>query len=222
MSLEEFLGLGSLPQVNDSAPLQETDSRGRCGSKSPVSVSCSLEESQKFDSFFSSLISEICQSCSRILKEGDDMKRVLQMEKSIVTELEGDGQDLDSDNTFKQAIEYSVCGTGHRLIETRSKAVLDVFRELALHYQISNRMGHRATTSPKHPLSQASTEYQSVSGHPKLKLSPTTQNIKSKDKMSIMIVNDGKPVMLNSMASGLEGGSLHEILTYLLEKKRGS
>lgn len=37
--------------------------------------------------------------------------------------------------------------------------------------------------------------------------------------MSIMIVNDGKPVMLNSMASGLEGSSLHEILTYLLQKK---
>lgn len=80
-------------------------------------------------------------------------------------------------------------------------------------------MGQQSNDKSEASSVQASTEYQSVSGHPKLKLSPTAQNIKSKDKMSIMIVNDGKPVMLNSMASGLEGSSLHEILTYLLQKK---
>lgn len=118
--------LGEFASVNDSAPLQETDSQDSVDLK-PGAVSCSLEESQKFDSFFSSFMTDVrefflpperhrfglvseksllsplgvedsgswsvmlyyngCPSCSRILKEGDDMKRVLQMEKSIVTEV---------------------------------------------------------------------------------------------------------------------------------------
>ncbi|KAJ6419641.1 hypothetical protein OIU84_029707 [Salix udensis] len=161
-----------------------------------------------------------CPSCSRILKEGDDMKRVLQMEKSIVTELEGDGQDLDSAIPSNKPSVLLFVDRSSDLSETRrNKAVLAVFRELALHYQISNQMGQQSNDKSDASSVQASTEYQSVSGHPKLKLSPTAQNMKSKDKMSIMIVNDGKPVMLNSMASGLEGSSLHEILTYLLQKK---
>ncbi|KAJ6740601.1 TRANSPORTER putative-RELATED [Salix purpurea] len=251
--------LGEFASVNDSAPLQETDSQDSVDLK-PGAVSCSLEESQKFDSFFSSFMTDVrefflpperhrfglvseksllsplgvedsgswsvvlhyngCPSCSRILKEGDDMKRVLQMEKSIVTELEGDGQDLDSAIPSNKPSVLLFVDRSSDLSETRrSKAVLDVFRELALHYQISNQMGQQSNDKSEASSVQASTEYQSVSGHPKLKLSPTAQNIKSKDKMSIMIVNDGKPVMLNSMASGLEGSSLHEILTYLLQKK---
>ncbi|KAJ6365896.1 hypothetical protein OIU77_002457 [Salix suchowensis] len=252
--------LGEFASVNDSAPLQETDSQDSVDLK-PGAVSCSLEESQKFDSFFSSFMTDVrefflpperhtfglvseksllsplgvedsgswsvmlyyngCPSCSRILKEGDDMKRVLQMEKSIVTELEGDGQDLDSAIPSNKPSVLLFVDRSSDLSETRrrSKAVLDVFRELALHYQVSNQMGQQSNDKSVASSVQASTEYQSVSGHPKLKLSPTAQNIKSKDKMSIMIVNDGKPVMLNSMASGLEGSSLHEILTYLLQKK---
>uniref|UniRef100_A0A6N2LKR3 Thioredoxin domain-containing protein n=1 Tax=Salix viminalis TaxID=40686 RepID=A0A6N2LKR3_SALVM len=249
--------LGEFASVNDSAPLQETDSQDSVDLK-PGAVSCSLEESQKFDSFFSSFMTDVrefflpperhrfglvseksllsplgvedsgswsvmlyysgCPSCSRILKEGDDMKRVLQMEKSIVTELEGDGQDLDSAIPSNKPSVLLFVDRSSDLSETRrrSKAVLDVFRELALHYNINQMVSNDKSEASS---VQASTEYQSVSGHPKLKLSPTAQNIKSKDKMSIMIVNDGKPVMLNSMASGLEGSSLHEILTYLLQKK---
>uniref|UniRef100_A0A6N2LIC3 COP9 signalosome complex subunit 3 N-terminal helical repeats domain-containing protein n=1 Tax=Salix viminalis TaxID=40686 RepID=A0A6N2LIC3_SALVM len=135
--------LGEFASVNDSAPLQETDSQDSVD-LNPGAVSCSLEESQKFDSFFSSLISEICQSCSRILKEGDDMKRVLQMEKSIVTELEGDGQDLDSAIPSNKPSVLLFVDRSSDLSETRSKAVLDVFRELALHYQISNQMGQQS------------------------------------------------------------------------------
>ncbi|KAJ6678161.1 TRANSPORTER putative (DUF179)-RELATED [Salix viminalis] len=86
-----------------------------------------------------------CPSCSRILKEGDDMKRVLQMEKSIVTELEGDGQDLDSAIPSNKPSSTLFVDRSSDLSETRrSKAVLDVFRELALHYQISNRMGQQS------------------------------------------------------------------------------
>ncbi|KAI5582158.1 hypothetical protein POPTR_007G070400v4 [Populus trichocarpa] len=252
--------LGEFASVNDSAPLQETDSQDSVDLK-PSAVSCSLEEFQKFDSFFSSFMTDVrefflppekhrfglvseksmlsplgvgdsgswsvmlyyngCPSCSSILKEGDDMKRVLQMEKSIVTELEGDGQDLDSAIPSNKPSVLLFVDRSSDLSETRikSKEGLDVFRELALHYQISNQMGQQSNDKSEASSVQASTEYQSVSGHPKLKLSPTAQNIKSKDKMSIMIVNDGKPVLLNSMASGLEGSSLHEILTYLLQKK---
>ncbi|XP_011008727.1 PREDICTED: uncharacterized protein LOC105114027 isoform X2 [Populus euphratica] len=251
--------LGEFASVNDSAPLQETDS-GDVDLK-PSAVSCSLEEFQKFDSFFSSFMTDVrefflppekhrfglvseksmlsplgvgdsgswsvmlyyngCPSCSSILKEGDDMKRVLQMEKSIVTELEGDGQDLDSAIPANKPSVLLFVDRSSDLSETRrkSKEALDIFRELALQYQISNQMGQQSKYKSEASSAQASTEYQSVSGHPKLKLSPTAQNIKSQDKMSIMIVNDGKPVMLNSMASGLEGSSLHEILNYLLQKK---
>ncbi|CAK7337957.1 unnamed protein product [Dovyalis caffra] len=252
--------LGEFASVNDNASLQETDSQDAVDLK-PGAGSCSLEEFQKFDSFFSSFMTVVrefflppekhrfgwvlersllspldvgdlgswsvmlyyngCPSCSRILKEGDGMKRVLQMEKSIVTELESDRHDLDSEIPSNKPSVLLFVDRSSDLLETRrkSKEALDIFRELALHYHISNQTGQQSNDKSEASSARASTEYKSISEHPKLKLSPTAQNIKSKDKMSIMIVNDGKPVMLDSMDSGLEGSSLHEIFTYLLQKK---
>ncbi|KAJ6678156.1 TRANSPORTER putative-RELATED [Salix viminalis] len=69
------------------------------------------------------------------------------MEKSTVTELEGDGQDLDSAIPSNKPSVLLFVDRSSDLSETRrSKAVLDVFRELALHYQISNQMGLQPNT----------------------------------------------------------------------------
>lgn len=59
-------------------------------------------------------------------------------------------------------------------------------------------------------------------GHPSLQLSETAQKIKLKDKMSFMIINEGKHVSLDNLASDLQGKSLQEILTYLLQRKKES
>uniref|UniRef100_A0A6N2LYN7 Reverse transcriptase n=1 Tax=Salix viminalis TaxID=40686 RepID=A0A6N2LYN7_SALVM len=77
------------------------------------------------------------------------------------------------------------------LSETRSKAVLDVFRELALHYQISNQMGLQRI--PK------------CIWTPEIKAISNSSNIKSKD-------NDHDVMMiLNSMASEKEEAKLSSV-----------
>ena len=61
----------------------------------------------------------------------------------------------------------------------------------------------------------------SKSEHPRLKLSMTPQKIKLKEKLSsIMILNEGKQVSLDSVASDLQWSSLHEIFGYLLQQKK--
>lgn len=60
------------------------------------------------------------------------------------------------------------------------------------------------------------------SEHPRLKLSMIAQKIKLKEKMStIMIINEGKPVSLEKVASDLQVTSLNEIFSYLSKQNNG-
>lgn len=100
----------------------------------------------------------------------------------------------------------------------KSKEALDTFRELALHYMIPHQTGW--LKHPGGPPVRYNQALGSTSGHPVLKLSPKAQKISLKDKMSIIVIDEGKPVTLDNIAPDLQGNSLHEILEYLLQKKK--
>ncbi|WMV13494.1 hypothetical protein MTR67_006879 [Solanum verrucosum] len=105
-------------------------------------------------------------------------------------------------------------------IREKSRKALDSFREFALKVQMSNEMSEpKAFRSQKTSLKafQASS---STSRHPKVGMLTASQKINIKDKMSIVVVNQGKQVILKDLVSGLEGSTLHEILTYALQQKK--
>ncbi|XP_024031765.1 uncharacterized protein LOC21398092 [Morus notabilis] len=163
-----------------------------------------------------------CPSCLKIIEKEDDLNDVLQMENPVISELEGDGNALEpvlladrpSILLFVDRLSYSV--------ETRSKSkeALDAFRKLALHIYNSYELGEQNGNMTE-ILFQDYQAFRSTSGPPKLKLSPTAQLIKFKEKMStITIVNEGKRVTLDQISSDLEDSTLHEILAYVLKKKK--
>ncbi|KAG8644206.1 hypothetical protein MANES_11G108701v8 [Manihot esculenta] len=149
-----------------------------------------------------------CPSCSKVLKEGDDLKNVLLMGESMVTELEGNGQDLDPAVPASKPSLLLFVDRFSNSAETkrRSKEALDTFRTLALEYQISDQIDQQNSDKPERSSAQL------ISGHPRLKLSPMAQKIKLKEKMSVTILNEGKYT--------IRGSSLHEILTYLLQQNK--
>lgn len=100
-----------------------------------------------------------------------------------------------------------------------SKAVLGDFRELAQQHCTSYPVTEQGGNKLEKPLLQKYPNMRSASEPPRLKLSPASQLIKLEDKMSaVMVVNEGKLVSLDKLASELQGNSLHEILS-LLQKK---
>ena len=103
-------------------------------------------------------------------------------------------------------------------IRRKSKAALNAFRELALDYQISFQMGGQSDNKPDKPSLQVYHASGSKFGHPKLSVSPTSQEMKAKNKISVMVINKGK--RLDSITSDLQGSSLNEILGYLLQHKK--
>lgn len=107
-------------------------------------------------------------------------------------------------------------------VETKRKGkeALDALRELALHYHNSYHMGGENGWKLE-KLVQLYQTFKSTSGHPRLKLSPASRMSKLKDKMSTVVtLNEGKHITLEKITSGLQGSSLHEILTYFLKQKK--
>ncbi|GAV66933.1 DUF179 domain-containing protein, partial [Cephalotus follicularis] len=162
-----------------------------------------------------------CPSCSKILKESNDIKSALKMDSSLVKELE-DGQDLEPDLPSNEASVLLFVDRSSDSLEARrkSKEALDVYRRLALHYQMSYQMDHQNYTRPEKFSAQAYQVLERTSGHPGLKLFQTAQRIKLKDKMSIMIMTDGKHVNLDDIVPDLQGTTLHGVVEMLLQKKK--
>ncbi|WCJ24684.1 hypothetical protein M5689_006624 [Euphorbia peplus] len=164
-----------------------------------------------------------CPSCSKVLKEGDDLKTfLLKNDESLVKELESDGQDLDPAIPANKPSMLLFVDRFSDSSKTKrnSKEALDILRKLALQHKISDQKGQQNGSKSEKSSAQALQYYKSIAGHPKLKLSPMAQKVKLKEKMSVMIVNDGKHAILDNVASDLQGSSLQEILTYLLQQKK--
>ncbi|XVF01801.1 hypothetical protein REPUB_Repub04eG0120700 [Reevesia pubescens] len=160
-----------------------------------------------------------CPGCSKVIKDGDELKSVFLTDDSVVRELEVDGQNLQLALPANKPSVILFLDRSSDSSETRRKSreALDAFREVALHYQMSDQMSSQNTD---HQDKSSLLAYKGTSGHPRLQLSETAQKVKLKDKMSLMIMNDGKLVTLDSVASDLHGKSLHEILAHLLQSKK--
>ncbi|XP_015895839.3 uncharacterized protein LOC107429633 isoform X2 [Ziziphus jujuba] len=163
-----------------------------------------------------------CPSCLRILNKEDDLNNVLKMDNPMLMELETDDHDLRPSLPANKPSMLLFVDRSSDSFETRRKGkeALDAFRELALRYHNSYHMsGENGQKLGKSV--QDNQRFKSTSGHPRLKLSPATQVVKIKDKMStVVILNDGKHVTLDEGTSGLQGGSLHEVLANLLKQKK--
>lgn len=107
-----------------------------------------------------------------------------------------------------------------KLLEDRVKSVeaLHALRELAWYSQISY---HAPGTMPGElgPISVLSHQQQRIGfRHPNLKVSESSQTVKTKTKMSITSINDGKEKH-GVLDTDLNKNALHEILENLLRQK---
>ncbi|KAG6713622.1 hypothetical protein I3842_05G162600 [Carya illinoinensis] len=182
--------------------------------------SLGLEDS---DSWFAVLYFAGCPTCLKIIRKEDDLNNVLHIDNPVVTELEGDKNDIEPALPANKPSMLLFVDRSSDLSETRGrvKEALDAFRELALHYYISNQISEQEREQPEKPSVQDYQALGSIAKHPRLKLSPTARKIKLKEKLStIMIVNDEKHVTLDKIASNLEDSSLPKILARLLQQNK--
>lgn len=100
-------------------------------------------------------------------------------------------------------------------IKEKSYEALRAFRELALYHQIND------STTVKSQQSSFGKSQSPMRQHPKLEISPKSRRITTQnDKTSVIIMDKGKHVRIDKIASDLQGSSLSEILTYLLQHKK--
>ncbi|KAM5566432.1 hypothetical protein ABKV19_014888 [Rosa sericea] len=164
-----------------------------------------------------------CPSCSKIIKKEDDLNNALKMDSSVVKELEGDGNTLEPALPANQPSVLLFVDRSSDLLETRinGKEALDAFRELALHYHMSDQIGSQSRDKHEKSSVQHYQALRTTSGHPKLKLSQTVQISKLEDKMSTFaIINEGKQFTVEKLALDLKGNSLQDILETVLKQKK--
>ncbi|XP_023641579.1 uncharacterized protein LOC17891250 isoform X2 [Capsella rubella] len=162
-----------------------------------------------------------CQHCSKILKAGDDIPRFLKMENPIVTELEDDWQDHESSFPANKPSIILFVDRSSGSLEDRmtSMKALDTFREVAAQHKLSDIKNWKNDIKYENFVSQAAQESGSVSLP---KTVGKVKTIKVENKVSFMIWDGDKNVALDTLAPGMEGSSLQEILTNLLHRRRES
>jgi len=102
----------------------------------------------------------------------------------------------------------------------RSWESLHAFKEVALQYWKPNQVDGKIIDWPKRSSVHTHEGSTNLFGSQRLLLSHSSQKIKLNDKMSIMIINEGEQVTLDSEATSSGSSSLHEILTYLVGQKK--
>ncbi|OVA12109.1 Protein of unknown function UPF0301 [Macleaya cordata] len=158
-----------------------------------------------------------CPNCSKILKEGDDLKTVLHMHQSPVTELDAEGHDTDP---ALPASRLSIILFVDRSSESsdtirKSKDALDTFRKLALHSSVTRRVSSAQVFQGRKGRSTLN-----PSGRPIMEFSPLTQVDKLKNKISVMVINEDGAAALDDIPAGAQGNSIQDILNYLLQQKK--
>ncbi|XP_024015578.1 uncharacterized protein LOC18025362 isoform X3 [Eutrema salsugineum] len=172
-----------------------------------------------FDSWAAVLQLAGCPHCSKILKVGDDIQRLLKMENPIVSELEDDRQDHESSlPTSKPSVILFVDRSSGSLEDRRrSMKALCTFREVAAHHKVSGIMNWKNDIQLENSVNQADEESGSVS---RPKTAPKIKTIKLENKVSFMILDGDKNVALNTIGQGIDGSSLQEILTNLVHRRK--
>ncbi|XP_031371659.1 uncharacterized protein LOC116187181 isoform X2 [Punica granatum] len=161
-----------------------------------------------------------CPSCSKMLREVDDFKSSMQIDNSIVAELEGSGHTQEPALPANKASMLLFVDRSSELSEDRvkSREALNALRDLAWHLQISYHGKKHGKLGSFAALSHQSQE--SSFRRPNVKQSALSQNFKTKDKMSITIINEEKEKHV-SLDTGSHKNSLHEILEHLQQTKEG-
>lgn len=162
-----------------------------------------------------------CPGCSKVLRENDDLKLLLQNQGSLVRELENDVHDLlpTLPANMPSMLLFVDRSSDSLSIRKQSKNALDAFRELALHHQPTN-WTHEQSKGPIAKGSPETNKALRASKHPRLDLLPATQNAYVKDKMSLTIMKDGKQIVLDKFIPNMQDSSLHEILALLIQQKK--
>ncbi|CAA7036520.1 unnamed protein product [Microthlaspi erraticum] len=160
-----------------------------------------------------------CPHCSKILKVGDDIQRLLKMENPIVTELEDEGQDQESSfPASKPSVILFVDRSSSSLKDRRrSVKALATFRDVAAQHKLSDIINWENGIQYENSVSQAEQESVSVSLQ---KAAGKFKTIKLESKVSFVILDGDKHVALDSIAPGMEGSSLQEILTKLVHRRK--
>ncbi|XVE49758.1 hypothetical protein DITRI_Ditri01bG0107300 [Diplodiscus trichospermus] len=159
-----------------------------------------------------------CPGCLKVIKDEDELNSAFLIDNSVVHELEVDSQDFQLALPANKPSVILFVDRSSDSLETRrrSREALDAFREVALQHQMSDQMSSQNTDHQDKSSLLAS---KGTSRHPG-QLSESALNIKLNDKMSFMIINEGKHVTLDKIASDLQGKSLDEILAYVLQRKK--
>uniref|UniRef100_A0A1J3FY63 UPF0301 protein n=1 Tax=Noccaea caerulescens TaxID=107243 RepID=A0A1J3FY63_NOCCA len=162
-----------------------------------------------------------CPHCSKILKVGDDIQRLLKMENPIVTELEDDGQDHESSLPASKpsVILFVDRSSGSSEDRRRSMKALATFRDVAAQHKLSDIINWENGIQYENSVSQADQESRSVSLR---KAAGKSKTIKLENKVSFVILDGDKHVALDTIAPGMEGSSLQEILTNLVHRRKES
>ncbi|KAL2545650.1 hypothetical protein Fot_14883 [Forsythia ovata] len=161
-----------------------------------------------------------CLSCSKVIRDGDDLRTVLKTQVSAVVELEDDLHEVEPALPAKRPTIFLFIdrSSDSMKIRRQSKQALKAFRELAQNYQMLNWANEEATVKPDKTIRETHQSSPGTAKHPRLQLFPASQMLK--DKMSVMIMNDGQQFTLDKFVSDLQGSSLNEILTYALRQKK--
>ncbi|XP_004505728.1 uncharacterized protein [Cicer arietinum] len=161
-----------------------------------------------------------CSSCSNILKEEDDLNNVLQRNNYFVKELEGNEHDQEATIPANKPSVLLFVDRSSDSSETWGKSMeaLKALRVLAQHV---NQMDRKNNDNHKKVVIQ---NYRGTKSTPDLlrsKLLMKSQKIKLNEKISsITIINEGKQVSVDNVASDLRVSSLNELLGYLVQHKK--
>ncbi|XP_073055778.1 uncharacterized protein [Primulina eburnea] len=162
-----------------------------------------------------------CPSCSKVLREGDELRTLLQQPLPVV-ELEDDFGVAEATLPAKRpsALLFVDRSSDSMQIKIECQRALNAFREFVQHYEISNNIHGLATVQPGKSTTDSKRASWSTLKRPFVRDFSESQTLVLKDKMSVMIKKDGKQLTLEDLLSDLQGSSMHEMLTYALNRKK--
>ncbi|KAL3830652.1 hypothetical protein ACJIZ3_019454 [Penstemon smallii] len=162
-----------------------------------------------------------CPSCLKVLREGDDLRTVLQTQVSPVLELEDDlhGGEVTLPAKRPTALLFVDRSSDSLQIKRESQRALNVFRELAQLYAMENQI-RGLSSRPEKTSTETNLASRSTLRPLRLQSFPASKKFILKDKMSITIMNEGQQITVENLVPDLQGSSVHEILSYALKRKK--
>ncbi|KAJ6822596.1 uncharacterized protein M6B38_386855 [Iris pallida] len=162
-----------------------------------------------------------CPNFSTVLQKGDDLRKLLQMDSPLVTELHVDGRSLES--TFPanrpSVILFIDRSSYSSKVRGNSKFALQVLRK----YARGNQLSYKTAWGPESPQCslkevRLKTRSHTLSGHHTTEDALAQKILKFNDNNAFMIMNDGESISLDRPAE--TQGNIYDILAHLLNRKK--